>query len=102
MSSYIHKASVSGMAFTLLILALTIQHYVLFSAFWFKTGLFDFDNSVGSFNTDPFFNSVTPTNFGVGRLVSQTVRVTSIVDAIACALAVFIGFLPAVGRVGLS
>ena len=62
MSSYIHNASISGIAFTLLIFGLTLQHYVLFSVFWFKTGVFDLDNSIGSFTTDPFFNSVTTTN----------------------------------------
>ena len=102
MASYIHKASISGMAFTLLIFALTLQHYVLFSAFWYKTGVFDVSNSVGSFNQDPFFNSVFTSNWGIDRFTSLTNRRTTIVDAIACALSVFIAFLPVVGRVGIA
>lgn len=101
MASYIYRSSLSGMGFTLLILALTLQHYVLFSAFWFKTGLWDFTNSIGSFNVDPYFEQVAPTNFGVDRATSQTVISISIVDAIACSISVFIGLLPVMGRVGI-
>ncbi len=101
MASYIYRSSLSGIAFTLLILGLTLQHYILFSAFWFKTGVFDFDNSIGSFNVDPFFEQVAPTNWSVDRATSQTQISISIVDAIACALSVFIGLLPVIGRVGI-
>jgi hypothetical protein len=100
MSSYIYRSSLSGMAFTLLIFALTLQHYLLFSTFWYKTGLFDYDNSIGSFSVDPYYNEVVPSNLGFGR-VSQTERGISVIDSIACAISVFIGLIPVIGRIGV-
>lgn len=101
MASYIYRSSLSGMAFTLLIFALTLQHYLLFSTFWYKTGLFDFNNAIGTFSDAPFYNEVVPSNFGFGRNVSQTERGISVIDAIACAISVFIGLIPVIGRVGI-
>lgn len=101
MASYIYKTSLSGMAFTLLIFALTLQHYLLFSTFWYKSGLFDYTNSLGSYNVDPFYQEVTPSNLGIGRNVSETERGISVIDSIACAISVFIGLIPVIGRVGI-
>lgn len=101
MASYIYRSSLSGMAFTLLIFALTLQHYLLFSTFWYKTGLFDYNNAIGTFSVDPFYNEVVPSNLGIGRNVAQTERGISVIDSIACAIAVFIGLIPVIGRVGI-
>jgi hypothetical protein len=64
-NAYITKSSVTGMAYTLLIFVLSLQHFFLFRAFWDKAGVNDPDSAT-NFSTQEY-NKVTFSNIGVDR-----------------------------------
>jgi len=64
-NTYIVRSSFSGMTYTLLIFALTIQHFFLFRAFWSKAGANDYNTSAKTWNS--YYDVVTLSNVGVDR-----------------------------------
>jgi hypothetical protein len=53
------------MTYTLIIFALTIQHFFLFRAFWNKAGANDYDLSSKTWST--WYNLVSLSNYSVDR-----------------------------------
>lgn len=64
-NSYVVRSSFTGVTYTLVIFALTTQHFFLFRAFWNKAGANDYDFSSKTFNT--WYNKVTLSNLGNDR-----------------------------------
>lgn len=86
------------MSFTLLIFALSIQHYFLFRAFWYKSGAWD-PNSSKTFDDTNRFRQITYANVGIDLQTSYALPVTSLADAIACSISLMVAFSSFVGRV---
>jgi hypothetical protein len=96
----VERAGVTNMAFTLLILAMTVQNFFIFRNFFDRTGIFDpngsttFDNSL--------FEKVNFINFGNTLQGSYSRPAASFVDAIGASLAMFAGYTAVMGRIGLG
>ncbi len=97
-NGYVARSSFTGITYTLLIFALTTQHFFLFRAFWNKAGANDYDNSTKSFGS--WFDKVTLSNYGVDRQTTTLLPSGSFVEAIACAMSMAVAFNPVVGRIG--
>lgn len=98
-NTYIAKSAFSGMTFTLVIFALTVQHFMLFRAFWYKAGTSDIQNSTKSFSES--YDLVTLSNIGNDRQTTTMLPSGPFVEGIACALSMAVAFNSVVGRIGL-
>lgn len=100
LNAYITNASFSGMALSLLVFALTIQHYFLMRAFWSKAGAY-FTDGEKTFVTNNRSDTLSFTNYkqdrDLGMIESYTY--SSIADAIACAISMLVAFSALVGRI---
>jgi len=67
-NTYVVRSSFSGITFTLIIFALTVQHFMLFRAFWNKAGTNDILNSTKAFGSP--YNLITLSNIAVDRQVT--------------------------------
>lgn len=97
MNSYITNSSFSGMAMSLLIFAITIQHYFLIRAFWYKAGLYS-PNTQNTFS-DTNFNKISFANINKDPYFTDDLDHASIVDAITCAICMILSFSTLVGRI---
>lgn len=88
------------MTFTVVIFALTIQHFFLFRAFWNKAGANDYDNSSKNWNT--WYDSVSLSNMDVDRQQTTMQPSGPMVEAIAMAISLAVAFNSVVGRIGLT
>ena len=98
-NAYITRVSFTGMTFTLLIFALSIQNFFLFRAFWNKAGANDYDLSSKTFST--WFDVVSMSNYLVDRQCTSLLPSGPFVEAIACAISMAVAFNSVVGRIGL-
>ncbi len=89
------------MGLSLLIFALTLQHYFLFRAFWYKAGAWD-PNSSKSFDDTNRFRQISYVNEGIDSQNSYALPLTSMVDAIACSISLMVAFSSFVGRVAIA
>lgn len=96
-NAYITNASFSGMSLTLLIFALSIQSYFMVRAFWDKAGTND-PNSVKSFDEE-FYNRISFANIGQDRANTSDYTHASLVDAIACSIAMLVAYASLIGRI---
>ena len=87
------------MGYTLLIFALTVQHFFLMRAFWNKAGT----NDPASAKTydDSTYYVIGLSNYGTDRQSTTGLPTASFTDAIACALSIMVAACPVIGRVGL-
>lgn len=97
MNSYITNVSFSGMAMSLLIFAVTIQHYFFVRAFWYKAGT-PLQSSVKTWG-DTDFNRISFVNVGQDAYAVDDFFTASWADAIACAICMILTFTPVVGRI---
>ena len=88
------------MAFTLLILALTIQNFFIFRNFFDRASL---NNPNGStwFNST-LFQKVNFINFGNSLQTNYDLPSASFMDAVGSALAMYTGYTAVMGRIGLG
>lgn len=98
MNTYITNASFTGMAMSLLIFAITLQHWFFFRAFWYKAGTSRQD-AVKSFVGDYNYNRVSFANIEKDTYFNDTLPAASFADAIACAICMILTFSPVVGRI---
>lgn len=96
MNSYITNFSFSGMAMSLLIFAITVQHYFLVRAFWYKTGLYS-PNASNTFADR--FDKISFANVNQDPYVVDDLDHASLADAIACAICMILTFSPVIGRI---
>ena len=68
-NSYVVRSSFTGLTFTLVIFALTIQHFFLFRAFWSKAGANDYNTSAKSW--DSWYDVVSLSNYRVDRQLTS-------------------------------
>lgn len=85
---------------SLLIFALTLQHYFLFRTFWYKVGVYSID-AEHTFDVSTRWRTITYANVGEDLQSSYNLPVSSVTDAIACSISLMIAFSSVVGRVGL-
>jgi hypothetical protein len=107
LNGYITNSSFSGMAMTLLIYVLSVEHFFLIKAFWEKAGTSDPNNSKDWAN--PIVSKISFVNYGQDRADGsigtgydkspQFYSHHSFVDASACALANIVAFGSVVGRI---
>lgn len=98
-NTFVVRSSFSGMTFTLVIFALTVQHFMLFRAFWSKAGANDIVNSAKSFSSP--YHLVTLSNYAVDRQLTTLLPSGPFVEGITCALSLAVAFNTVVGRIGL-
>jgi len=89
------------MGLSLLIFALTIQHYFLFRAFWYKAGIWDI-NSTNTFSDENIFKQISYVNEGEDSQISLSLPVSSMADAIACSISLMVAFSSIVGRIAVA
>lgn len=97
MNTYINSSSFSGLAGSFLILVITMQHYFLVRAFWYKTGIYT--SSPTSNFSDSLFNQISFANINQDPYYTENLTHSSLVDAIACSISMILIFSPLVGRV---
>jgi len=104
-AGYIERTSVTGMGFTLLIFALTVQNFFIFRNFWQRVNVND-PNGTSDFSSSsfPLINYIN-----LGNNLQRTTGISpyallsaSFIDAVGCALALYAGYTAVIGRVGLS
>lgn len=98
-NTYIVRSSFSGMTYTLIIFALTIQHFMFFRAFWNKAGTNDIQNSTKDFGSS--YDLVTISNYGNDRQVTTLLPSGPFVEGITCALSLAVAANSVIGRIGL-
>lgn len=99
MNTYITNTSFSGMAMSLLIFALTLQHYFFCRAFWYKAGTPVTDSTKTWGDID--FNRISFVNINQDPYAVDDLFAASFVDAIACAICMILVFSAVVGRIQL-
>jgi len=105
-AGYYERASISSMAFTLLIFALTLQNFFIFRDFWDRTSLND--PNASSWFSSRAYNKVNQINLAntlqtaTGATTNYAFTSASFLDAVGAALALYAGFSAVVGRIGLG
>lgn len=99
-AGYIEKNTFSGIAFTLLIFALTVQNFFIFRCFWDKAALND-PNASTWFN-GARYNEINLINYSNDIQVAKAFGSASFFDAVGCALALYAGYTAVIGRIGLT
>ena len=101
------------MGLSLLIFGLTIQHYFLFRALWYKAGIWDV-NSTNTFSDENtsceqntfceenIFRQISYVNEGEDSQISLSLPVSSMADAIACSISLMVAFSSVVGRIAVA
>jgi len=98
-AAYIERTTVTGMAFTLLIFALTVQNFFIFRNFWQRISLNDPTGQANFTGTLSFINYI---NFGNGLQTSYAFTSASFLDAVGASLAMYAGYTAVIGRIGLT
>lgn len=99
-AGYIERNTVTGMAFTLLIFALTVQNFFIFRNFWNRIGVNDPSAAANFSSTSyPYINSI---NFGNDLQVNNQLPSASFLDAVGAALAMYAGYTGVIGRIGMG
>lgn len=82
---------------SLLVFAVTIQHYFFVRAFWYKAGT-PLQNSNRSWS-DTDFNRISWVNIGQDQHETNDLLAASLVDAIACAICMILALGAVIGRI---
>lgn len=98
-AAYIERSTVTGMAFTLLIFALTVQNFFIFRNFWQNISLNNPNNNVVFSGSFTLINYI---NFGNGLQSSYAFTSASFLDAVGASLAMYAGYTAVIGRIGLT
>jgi hypothetical protein len=99
-AGYIERSAVTGMAFTLLIFALTVQNFFIFRNFWNRIGVNDPNASADFSSTNyPYINYI---NFGNDLQTNYKLPSASFLDAVGAALAMYAGYTGVIGRIGVG
>jgi hypothetical protein len=99
-AGYIERSTVTGMAFTLLIFALTVQNFFIFRAFWSNVGVND-PNASANFSASTY-NTINYINYGNDLQTNHQLPSASLLDAVGAALAMYAGYTAVIGRIGLG
>lgn len=99
-AGYIEKSSVQGMAFTVLIFALTAQNFFIYRDFWERSGVND-PNSSRAFG-DRYWEKINYINQGNSLQNPYSYTSASFLDAVAAAIAMYVGYSAVIGRIGLG
>lgn len=99
-AGYIERSSVQGMAFTLLIFALTAQNFFIYKDFWDRAGVND-PNSTKDYSS-MHYSKLNYINQGNSLQAPYTYTSASFLDAVGAAIAMYIGYSAVIGRVGLG
>lgn len=99
-AGYIERSAVTGMAFTLLIFALTVQNFFIFRNFWTNVTVND-PNASANFGASNYPN-INYINFGNDLQKNYTLPSASLLDAVGAALAMYAGYTAVIGRIGLG
>ena len=98
MAGYIEKSTITSIAFTFLIFALTVQNFFIFRNFWNKVGVNGTDTN---FSQDKY-DRMNFINFGNDLENNYQLPSASLFDAIGAALAMYSAYSAVVGRIGLG
>jgi hypothetical protein len=98
-AAYIERTTVTGMAFTLLIFALTAQNFFIFRNFWQRIALNDPNGQVNFTGTSSFINYI---NFQNNLQSTYAFTSASFIDAVGAALAIYAAYTAIIGRIGLT
>lgn len=99
-AGYIERSSITGMAFTLLIFALTVQNFFIFRDFWSRIGVNNSSSSVSLSTFDyPYINYI---NFGNDLQQNNQLPSASMLDAVGASLAIYAGYTCVIGRIGFG
>jgi hypothetical protein len=99
-AGYVERHSVTGMAFTLLIFALTLQNYFIYRIFWENVGVND-PNNGGDFS-NRYYNKINSINFGNSMQFGYVYNSASFMDAVGASLAMYAAYTGVLGRIGLA
>jgi hypothetical protein len=99
-AAYIERSTVTGMAFTLLIFAFTIQNFFIFRNFWQRISVNNPNANADFGGSD--FSFINYINFGNGLQTSYAFTSASFLDAVGAALAMYAGYTAVIGRVGFA
>ncbi len=99
-AGYIEGHAVTGMAFTLLIFALTVQNFFIFRIFWQNISVNN-PNANTNFSSS-IYNLINYINFNVDLQTSYDLPSASLFDAVGAALAMYAGYTGVIGRIGLG
>lgn len=99
-AGYIERSTVTGMAFTLLIFALTVQNFFIFRNFWSNVSVND-PSASANFGSSNYPN-INYINYGNDLQASYRLPSASFLDAIGAALAMYAGYTAVIGRIGLG
>ena len=89
-----------GVAFTLLIFALTAQNFFIYRVFWTNVSANN-PNISGSFH-QRYYNIINPINFDNTIQSSYVYNSAGFMDAVGAALAMYAAYTSVIGRIGLS
>ena len=89
-----------GMAFTLLIFALTAQNFFIFRIFWTNVSVNNPD--IAASFSQRYYNIINPINFGNTIQNSYAYGSAGFMDAIGAALAMYAAYTSVIGRIGLG
>jgi hypothetical protein len=99
-AGYIERSTVTGMAFTLLIFAFTLQNFFIFRIFWSNCSI---NNPNTSFNfSNQYYQKINLINYGNGLSNPYVYTSASFIDAVGAALALYAGYTAVIGRIGLG
>lgn len=102
-ASYVSKTAITGIAFTLLIFALTVQNFMIFRSFWNKISL---NNPEGSSNFSSILyqklNYINYNNDLQNTALTYQIGSVSLLDAVGAAIAMYCGYSAVIGRIGLG
>jgi hypothetical protein len=99
-AAYIERTTVTGMAFTLLIFAMTVQNFFIFRNFWQRISINDPNGQANFSGTN--FSLINYINFGNGLQTNYVYNSASFLDAVGSALAIYAGYTAVIGRIGLT
>lgn len=101
-AGYIERSTVTGMGFTLLIFAFTVQNFFIFRNFWYRVSVNN-PNASADFS-GKLYSFVNLINYGngLGRSDPYTYTSASFIDAVGASLAMYAGFTAVIGRIGLG
>ena len=101
-AGYIERSTVTGMAFTLLIFAFTVQNFFIFREFWQRVSVNDPNGSVNF--SGQYYPIINLINYGNSRTYTNPYADSSasFIDAVGASLAMYAGYTAVIGRIGLG
>ena len=100
MGSYVERMGVTNMAFTILLLGLTIQNFFIFRDFFDRAALNN-PNASSWFNNNRF-EKICPINFNNSLQNNYDLPSASFLDSLGAVLALYTSYTAVMGRIGLG